>query len=155
MLSKETTLSSKIINRMLAAVKRLMGEAAEQDYLAHEVAEAFKDLKGVKRAALKTRLKPNARIRIAPEQMRRLQEAPGTDNLRALLDTALLATLASSGLMVSEAASLNRQQIGYKGSNAYLLVRGKYEEQPSRALLSLEADLLLQCRLAGRPVESE
>src|SRR5215472_2327201 len=56
-LSKETALSPNTINRMLSAVKRLMAEAAEQGYLDHEVAEAFQDLKGVKRAALKARLK--------------------------------------------------------------------------------------------------
>lgn len=154
-LAKETTLSPNTINRMLAAVKRLMVEAAEQDYLDHEVAEAFRDLKGVKRVAMKTRLKPGARTRITPEQMRCLQEAPGTRGLRALRDTALLATLAGSGLRVSEEASLTCQQLGHEGSNAYLMVRGKNEELPSRALLSPEADQLIQHWLTERPVESE
>ena len=139
---------------MLSAVKRLMAEAAEQGYLRHEVAEAFQDLKGVKRAALKERLKLNARTRIVPEQMRQLQAAPGNEGLRALRDGALLATLASSGLRVSEAASLTCRQILQEGEDFVLLVRGKNEEQDSRALLSLEAKQLMDAWLQSRPIES-
>src|SRR5947209_6022787 len=57
--AEATTLSPNTINRRLAAVKRLLAAAAEQGYVSHELAEAFGDLKGVKRAALKDRLKTN------------------------------------------------------------------------------------------------
>jgi integrase/recombinase XerD len=153
-LAQTTTLSPNTINRMLSAIKRLTAEAAEQGYLSHEVVEAFQDLKGVKRAALKERLKPNARTRIAPEQMRQLQAAPGQEGLRALRDAALLATLASSGLRVSEAASLTCRQIIQEGEDFLLLVRGKNEEDESRALLSREAKRLIDVWLLTRPVES-
>lgn len=153
-LAQATTLSPNTINRMLSAVKRLMAEAAEQGYLSHEVAEAFQDLKGVKRAALKERLKPNARTRIAPDQMRQLQAAPGKEGLRALRDAALLATLASSGLRVSEAARLTCRQILQEGEDFLLSVRGKNEEEDSRALLSREAKQLIDAWLTARPIES-
>jgi integrase/recombinase XerD len=124
-LAKDTQLSPNTINRMLSAVKRLMAQAAEQGYLDHEVAETFQDLKGVKRGALKTRLKADARIFIAPEDMRRLQQKPDVSTLRGLRDVALLATLASSGLRVSEVSSLTCKQIVRQGEEYVLLVRGK------------------------------
>ena len=153
-LAKNTALSPNTINRMLSAVKRLMEEAAEQGYLSHEVAEAFQDLKGIKRAALKERLKKDARTFIAPEDMRRLQKMPDVSTLRGLRDVALLATLASSGLRVSEAASLTRAQITRQGEEYVLLVRGKNEEEYTRALLSREAGQFIEHWIAHRPVES-
>lgn len=154
-LAKDTSLSPNTINRTLSAVKRLMTEAAEQGYLSHEVAEAFQDLKGVKRAALKTRLKADARTLISPEDMRRLQKMPDVRTLRGQRDVALLATLASSGLRVSEAASLTYRQITKQGEEFVLLVRGKNEEEYSRALLSQEAGQLIQTWLERRTIVSE
>src|SRR6266705_319096 len=47
-LANNTTMSPNTINRMLSAVKRLMKEAASQDYISHEIAESFKHVDGVK-----------------------------------------------------------------------------------------------------------
>ena len=58
--------------------------------------------------ALKERIKDNARVRIEPEDMRRLCEFPDRSTLLGVRDAALLATLAGSGLRVSELASLFR-----------------------------------------------
>jgi site-specific recombinase XerD len=46
-----------------------------------------------------------------PDQLQRLLSAPPADNLQGLRDRALLETLFSTGLRVSELASLNRDQI--------------------------------------------
>jgi integrase/recombinase XerD len=142
-LAKETTLSPHTINRMLSAVKRLMREAAEQGYLSHELAEAFQDRRGVQVRALKERLKPHGRTRINPEDMRRLCNAPDRATLKGLRDAALLHTLASSGIRVSEAATLTLDQIQQKtqhGKTGYvLLVRGKTDEAAREAPLSVEA----------------
>ena len=89
------------------------------------------------------RLKPHARTRISSEDMRRLYNAPDRTTLKGLRDTALLHTLASSGIRVSEAATLTIEQVIQKTNNGkagYLvLVRGKPDEEPREAPLSPEA----------------
>jgi integrase/recombinase XerD len=154
-LAQETAMSPNTINRMLSAVKRLLREAAVQGYVTHEVATAFDAISGVKAAALKDRIKGNARVRIEPIAMRTVCDAPATERLIGLRDTALLATLASSGLRVSEAASLTRQHIRSKGSGYVVLVRGKNDIEFREAPLSREAHSHIQAWLAERPVKSE
>lgn len=142
-LAQETELSPHTINRMLSAVKRLLREAAEQGYVSHDLAAAFQDRKGVQVRALKERLKPHARTRISPEDMRRLCNAPDRTTLKGLRDAALLHTLASSGIRVSEATTLTIEQVVQKTNNGkpgyLLLVRGKTDEEAREAPLSPEA----------------
>lgn len=154
-LAQETDMSPNTINRMLSAVKRLMREAATQGYVTHEVAAAFDAISGVKAAALKDRIKSNARVRIEPVAMRTVCEAPLTERLIGLRDVALLATLASSGLRVSEAATLKRQHIRARGGGYIVLVCGKNDIEFREAPLSREAHSHIQAWLAERPVESE
>ncbi|MFN3980731.1 MAG: tyrosine-type recombinase/integrase [Caldilinea sp.] len=154
-LAQETDMSPNTINRMLSAVKRLLREAATQGYVTHEVAAAFDAISGVKTAALKDRIKNNARVRIEPIAMRTVCDAPATERLIGLRDAALLATLASSGLRVSEAATLMRHHIRAKASGYIVLVRGKNDIEFREAPLSREAHSHIQTWLAERPVESE
>ncbi len=112
--------SPNTINRMLAAVKRLVAEAAEQGYISHELAGQFADRRGVKVKALKERLRAHARVYIVPTKMRGLAARPDIRTLKGKRDAALLHTLASSGIRVSEAASLTTDAIlhtekGYLG----------------------------------------
>jgi hypothetical protein len=88
-----TTLSPHTINQQLAAVKRLITEAAAQGYLAVATAAAFASVSGVTPQALKHRLNATARTRITPGDMRRLCDAPCLHTLRGRRDRALLATL--------------------------------------------------------------
>jgi integrase/recombinase XerD len=153
-LANDTSMSPNTINRMLSAVKRLMKEAAAQGYTSHEVAASFEQVKGVKVAALKTRTKTTARTRIAPDAMRTLTDAPDTRTLVGLRDAALLHTLASSGLRVSELANLTQVQI-VKSGNGYLLqVRGKNDAEYRDAHLSPTAYNAIQNWLEARPVVS-
>lgn len=154
-LAQETTMSPNTINRMLSAVKRLMREAAVQGYVAHEVAAAFDSISGVKAAALKERIKDNARVRIEPISMRSVCDTPTTERLIGLRDTALLATLASSGLRVSEVATLTQQHIRTKGGGFVVLVRGKNDVEFREAPLSREAHTHIQSWLAERPIQSD
>ena len=151
----EREYSPNTINRMLSAVKRLMKEAAEQGKLDHETASAFADRRGVKVKALKERLRPSSRTYIAPEDMRRLAAQPDTSTLKGLRDTALLHTLASSGIRLSEAASLKREQIKpatVNGKSGYIVeVCGKTDEIPREATLSAEAYTALVAWLDRRP----
>lgn len=138
-LAQETTLSPNTINRMISAVKRIMKEAANQGYLPFEQAMAFATVEGVKTAALKDRIKPNARTRISPEEMRRLCESPDTSEPLGLRDAALLATLASGALRVSELVAMQRKDIQRKGGYFVVMVLGKNDVEEREAPLSREA----------------
>ena len=154
-LAQETLMSPNTINRMISAVKRLVREAAVQGYISHEDAAAFDRIAGVKAAALKERTKSNARTRIEPAAMREVCDTPDPALLIGLRDTALLATLASSGLRVSELADLTVQQIRPKGAGYVLLVRGKNDLDYREAPLSVEAQSHIQAWLVSRPLQSK
>ncbi len=138
-LAGETALSPNTINRMLSAVKRVMLEAAAQGYLTSEEAGAFRLVSGVKAAALKDRIKSNARTRIEPAEMRTVCEAPNRELAIGVRDAALLATLASGGLRVSELRRLTRSSLRQKAGGVVVLVRGKNDVEPREAPLSREA----------------
>lgn len=154
-LAQETDKSPNTINRMISAVKRLMREAAVQGYLDYPTAAAFEQVSGVKAAALKDRIKANARVRIEPTDMRQVCELPQADRLIGVRDAALLAALASSGLRVSELATLTRAQLRAKGSSYIVLVKGKNDVEYREAPLSREAHRLILAWLEARPIASE
>lgn len=160
-LANETEYSPNTINRMLAAVRRVVKEAATQGYLDQETADAFKHIEGVKPSALRERTRPNNRTRIAPEDMRRMLDLADTTKLVGLRDAALLATLASSGLRVSELVSLTVGHIvttkGKGGRVAYLLtgVMGKGQIEGRDAALSVEAYNRIMAWVNARPVMSQ
>jgi site-specific recombinase XerD len=120
-----TSMSPNTINRMLSAVKRLMKEAANQGYTLHEVALSFERIEGVKVAALKTRVKTTARTRMSPDDVRLLVTKPDSSTLIGLRDIALLHTLTSSGLRVSELATLTAKQIISQGRGYILRIMAK------------------------------
>jgi len=154
-LAQHTTLSPHTINRLLAAVKRLVKEAAAQGYVDIVTAAAFASVSGVKPQALKDRLKTTTRTRITPGQMRLLCEAPDPQTLRGRRDRALLATLASSGCRVSEVVTLTAAQISSRTGRFVLQVLGKNQTAPREAPLSQEAYMLIEAWLARRPVASD
>lgn len=154
-LANETTMSPNTINRKLAAVKRLMKEAAVQGYVSYEQIASFERIEGVKITALKDRTKPNARTRISPEDMRRLTMAPDPDTLIGLRDRAILHTLASSGVRIAELANLRSSQIFKRDGGYFLSVRGKNDAEYRDAYLSIEAYNAIQLWLQSRPVPSD
>ena len=160
-LASETEYSPNTINRMLAAVRRVVKEAADQGYLDHETAEAFKHIEGVKVSALRDRTRPHNRTRITPEDMRRMLDIADTTKLVGLRDAALLATLESSGLRVSELVSLTVGNIvttkSKGGRVAYLLtgVMGKGQVTGRDAGLSVEAHNRIMAWLDARPIMSQ
>jgi len=154
-LAQHTTLSPHTINRLLAAVKRLVKEAAAQGYIDVVTAAAFASVAGVKPQALKDRLKTTTRTRLTPGQMRLLCDAPDPQTLRGRRDRALLATLASSGCRVSEVVTLTAAQIASRTGRFVLQVLGKNQTAPREAPLSQEAYMLIEAWLARRPVASD
>jgi integrase/recombinase XerD len=149
-LVQDTVLSPHTINRMLAAVKRVIREGAVQGLVAREVAEAFRQVEGVSVAALRHRLKAQARVRITPAQMRQLCEAPALQTLLGVRDRALLLTLATSGCRISEVVALTPAQVTPRDGSYFLQVLGKRQHTPREAPLSQEAAAAIQAWLAQR-----
>lgn len=106
-------------------------------------------------AAMKQRIKDNARVRIEPEEMREVCDSPDLNHLLGLRDSALLATLASGGLRVSELASLTTNQIKRKKGGYIVLIRGKNDVDYRDAPLGREAYDHIRVWLSARPVQSE
>jgi len=155
-LATNSAMSPHTINRMIAAVKRIIRELASRELLAETVALKFDHVRGVKVKALKTRLKQHSRTRISPDDMRRLCEAPDTTTLIGARDAALLATLASSGIRASEAATLTLQAIQKRGTRGYvIMVCGKTDTEEREAHLSPEAKRLIDAWIQQRPVLSQ
>jgi integrase/recombinase XerD len=152
-LVEDTALSPHTINRMLAAVKRVLKEAAVRGVIAWEVGGAFSEVEGVSVAALRQRLKATARVRLTPAQMRQLCEAPDPASLLGLRDRALLATLAGSGCRISEVVALTVGQLGARDGGYVLQVLGKGQAAPREAPLSREAYAHLQTWLAARATQ--
>ena len=72
----EKQLSPNTINRMLAAVRHMLMEAEEKKLIPPGTFEQFNRVRGVSVKGLKERLKPNARVRITPQEMRLLTKQP-------------------------------------------------------------------------------
>jgi site-specific recombinase XerD len=153
-LAQHTRVSPHTINRRIAAVKRLVAEAALVGQVDATTAEAFARITGVKVPALKARLKSTTRTRITPGQMRRLCDAPSTARLIGWRDRALLHTLASSGCRVSEVVSLTTMQVVPRQGSFFVAVLGKNQLTPREAPLSHEAYSAIEAWLARRPVAS-
>jgi integrase len=160
-LATNTSYSPNTINRMISAIKRVVREAAAQGYVSHETASAFSQVAGVKPSAMRERTRPNNRTRITPEQMRAMLDIADTTRLVGLRDAAMLATLASSGLRVSELVALQVGNIvttkSKGGKVAYKLqgVMGKGQLQGRDAALSVEAYNRIMAWIDARPIMSE
>lgn len=152
-LVQTTKFSPNTINRMLAAVRSIMQIAAEQGYVTHELAEAFTHVRGIKKGVLDERKRPNARTLITPEDMQRLTSAPNQLTKLGKRDAAILHTLATSGVRISEAAKLTRDRVKHQDGNYYIEVKGKNDENYRRALLSKTAYDAIQAWLQERNTE--
>jgi site-specific recombinase XerD len=153
-LAEDTRLSPSTINRRLAAVKRLLQEAAAQGSVDVVAAEAFRRVASVQTKALKDRIKTTARTRITTGQMRQLREAPDRTTGLGWRNRALLHTLASSGCRLTEVVTLTPAQLLSREGSFFLEVLGKNQTEPRLAPLSHEAYASIQAWLARRPVES-
>jgi site-specific recombinase XerD len=153
-MAQETRLAPATINRRLAAVKRVVTEAASQGYTDGTVAEAFRRVTGVQAKALKDRITMLIRPRLTPGQMRQLCEAPDRRTLLGWRDRAFLHTLASSGCRVSEVVTLTTPQLASREGSFFLEIVGKSQTTARLAPLSSEAVNAIEAWLARRPVES-
>ncbi len=150
---QERQLSPHSINRMMAAVRHMMREAEEKKLVPASTFEQFNRVRGVKVKALKDRLKPNARVRVEPEEMRRLTQQPDPDRLIGLRDLALLHTF-GNGPRVSEICSITRNRLRAKGRGYVVEVRGKNKTEYRDVPLTRETYAAINAWLAARPVDS-
>jgi integrase/recombinase XerD len=138
-LVQDTALSPQTINRMFAAIKRMVHEGWVHGLVPREVAEAFAQVEGVSVVALRHRLKAHARVRIMPAQTRQFCDAPDPQTLLGLRDRALLHTLAGSGCRITEVVTLTAGQITARDGGWFLQVLGKRQkgrrEAPAYACL--------------------
>lgn len=149
----ERQLSPNSINRMMAAVRHMMRDAQEKKLVPPGTFESFDHVRGVSVRALRDRLKPNARVYVSPQDMRRLTEEPDRERLIGLRDFALLHTF-GNGPRVSEICAITRNRIHAKGRGYVVEVRGKNKTEYREVPLTHEAHRAVQAWLAARPVES-
>lgn len=154
----QASCSPNTINRKLSAVRSVMKAAAEQGYISHEAAQRFRVVEGVKVRALRERLKPDSRTMITAADMRRLCDAPNVATLAGKMHRALLLTLASSGLRISEAISLTPRQIERhqkdRKSGYLISVVGKTDTDARLVPLSPEAHEAIQAWISARKIET-
>src|SRR5260221_668705 len=151
----DTVLSPNTINRQLAVIRRTIKEAASRRLISSAVAYDFSVVESVSVRALRGRLKKHSKTRILPAQMRALCDSPGTATLLGQRDTAMLHTLASSGLRISELVRLTSEQIDQAGDYYTMRIIGKTDVEARLAPLSVEAKQHIDSWIAARLVESE
>lgn len=151
----ERGLSPNTINRMLSSIRAVMKAASEQGYISNDLATAFEAVKGVKVGAMRDKLKTHARTLVKPADMRKLCEAPNVSTLAGKMHRALLLTLASSGLRISEAVTLKPEQIWRRSNDYVVYITGKTDTTPRQVPISSEAHAAIHAWLAARPVASE
>lgn len=145
-----TKASPKTINRMLSCVKKIILEASYLGKISQSVAEKFIQVPSIREKDFKNRVKANKESKITAKQieqlcqtpqllaqelieksksqdkeairMRRLYSDPDKLNLVAIRDSAILYTLASSGLKTSEVAYLKVNQIISKDAIHFILI---------------------------------
>ena len=146
--------SVNAINQRLAAVRGVMTEAAQQGYITHEIAEGFKHVKGLKQVANKDRRKASSRTAISKVDMQRMVDAPDTSTSAGAMHRALLLTLATCGMRISEAVSLRVSDIQFESNDsgagwvAYVL--GKNMTDPEARPLGKQAKQAIDSWLAVR-----
>lgn len=150
------------INQRLAAVRGVVTEAAQQGFISHELAEQFKHVKGLKQVANKDRRKAASRTVISKTDMQRMVDAPDTGTPAGMMHRALLLTLATCGMRISEAVNLKVSDIQHQsndgGSGWVAFVLGKNMTDPEARPLGKQAREAIRTWLqarAGLGVQSE
>ena len=108
--------SVNAINQRLAAIRGVMAAAKEQGFITSSVADAFKSVRGLTVKANKDRRNQHTRTRITKTDMQRIVNAPDATKPAGLMHRALLMTLATGGMRISEAVTLKVSQIEWMES---------------------------------------
>jgi site-specific recombinase XerD len=98
-------LSAAAINQQLSAIRKLVGEAADNNLLDGQTAIAIKHIKGARQEGRR------AGNWLSREAAQEWLNAPDTSTIKGLRDRALLAVLLGCGLRRAEAASLTFEHL--------------------------------------------
>ena len=147
-----TTYSPNTINRRLMAIKALVKASAEIGQFVEADELKFRKVQLVKVISMRHRLKPHARVRLEPEDVRRLCTLPDATTMLGLRDRVLLHVLASTGCRILEVVSIERRDIWYRAKDdAYFVqVMGKGKTEPRQAPLSRQTHEWIQRWLCVR-----
>ncbi len=146
--------SAATINRMAAAIRKMMKEASHQGYVHPLTAKAFQEVEGARMQGLKENQRPHNRVEIKADAMREMVDLAEGDHLLALRNRALLLTLASTGLRVDTFRQLKLDQIVRRDSDWAFHIRSKNEVKYRDVPMSDEAYQAIQAWVAVRPKPS-
>lgn len=151
-------LSASTINTRLRGIKAVARELYAHGEIEHTTFWEIREVRVLPKGALLERRRPHNRTRIEPEQMRALCTAPpvDVDAPIALRDRALMMTLATTGLRISEAVNVKVKDIQAFPGGFYGIanVLGKQHSEPRTVPLSAEAHSCILDWLAFRPTNS-
>lgn len=154
---ESTSLAANTINVRMRSVKSIIHELALHKQVSREIAYEFRDVPCLKKGMLRERRRKNYRVRIEPEQMRKICSGPTPtpDNPMDVRDRALLLTLATTGMRISEVVGIKIDDV-HKGQGGYLIVNilGKGQSEARSAPISHDAYDAIQDWLHIRPVQS-
>jgi integrase len=134
-----TEYSPNTINRRLMAIKALVKASARIERFDVAAALKFQQIELVKVISLRHRLKQHARVRLEPEDVRRLCTLPDPTTTIGLRDRVLLNVLATSGCRIAEVLSLSRHDVMKRSGGYFVQVVGKGRTEPRLAPLSCQA----------------
>ncbi|MFN8493988.1 MAG: site-specific integrase [Caldilineaceae bacterium] len=156
---KPKAYSVNAINQRLASIRGVMAEAAQQGFITQSIADEFKAVKGLTVKANKDRRNQHARTRISKQDMQRIIETPDTITSAGKMHKALLLTLATSGMRISEAVTLKTNQIEWmeqeddNGNPSFgwvVQVAGKNQVEEKPRALSHKAKQAIDAWLTAR-----
>lgn len=150
--------AASTVNLRLVAIKSIARELYAQGDLDKQVYWDIREVRILPKTALKERRRPNNRTRVEPEQMRAICTAPpvSSENVMALRDRALMMTLASTGMRISEACNVKFNDIKKLPNGSCIVegVMGKRKSEPRIVPLAAEAYEAILDWIEFRPVSS-
>lgn len=153
-----TGVTANTINTRIAAIKATARELYNHRLITRDTYYDFKEIRKLPSLALKERRRPNNRVRIEPEQMRKLVKAPKVDIDKPveLRDRALMMVMATTGARISEIVRMKVKDIVALPGNKFVItgVVGKRNAEPRSVPLSPEAYSTILDWLEFRPVAS-
>jgi integrase len=145
-----TTYSPNTINRRLMAIKAFVKASAQIERFDPSDALKFRSVELVRLISMRHRLKPHARVRLEPDDVRRLCTLPDPTTMMGLRDRVLLNVLATSGCRIAEVMNMDRFDVVKKGDHYFVEVVGKGKTEPRLAPLSRQAQAWIERWLGVR-----